>query len=265
MNNYLSKKVYRLFTPIVIVILSPLLWSWGPYFHHTNAQESQMLVLSLSRDFGYSSGTGNIQGTFSMKVTTDIDLQKVIFFIDDNAIGEDDQPPFQFQFQTDNFALGEHTMHALGYTYDGKEYASNEIHAIFVSEDEGWNAALKIIVPIFSLVLGALLISFAVPWIFHRGKPHRIILPERMGILGGAICPQCKLPLNIPFLKINLLVGALLPCPHCGKWSVVRRVSSHDFQAAIEAAKIQQYTDNSITQSEDQMNKAIDDSRYIDL
>ena len=40
------------------------------------------LLLSLSRDFGYSSGTGRIQGTFSMKASGPEDLERVVFYID---------------------------------------------------------------------------------------------------------------------------------------------------------------------------------------
>lgn len=265
MNNYQPIKKSKTSTLIFLVVSSVILCLGTLSYSKAFAQEKQILVLTLARDFGYSSGTGKIQGTFSMKVTTEVELQKVIFFIDDQAIGEDDQAPFKIQFNTDNFPLGERTMHARGYDFQGEEYASNEIHAIFVTEDEGWQAALKIIVPVFCLIIGGMLISFALPLIFGRGKPKRITLPERFGILGGAICPKCHLPFNIPVLKINLVVGSLLPCPHCGKWSIVRRASTAELQAALEAAKIQQNSDISVFQSEEKIKKEIDDSRYIDL
>lgn len=254
-------------SPVILasVILLTLFWVGNKHLFNAYAQENQTLVLSLSRDFGYSSGTGSIQGTFSMRVSAEIDLLKVVFFIDNLAIGEDTQPPFQFQFNTDNYGLGEHTIHAVGYAVDGKEYASKEIRADFVSSDEGWQTALKIIIPVFGLILGAMLISFALPWILRGGKPKQIILPDHFSILGGAVCPKCKLPFNIPFLKINLVTGSLLPCPYCGKWSIVRRASSAHLQAALEAAKIQQNPDISKTQSENSIKKEIDDSRYIDL
>ena len=44
----------------------------------THAQtEDERLSLRLSRDFGYSSGGGDIQGTFSMKVSGPEDLERV--------------------------------------------------------------------------------------------------------------------------------------------------------------------------------------------
>ncbi len=252
-------------TALIVGILSASLWFGNSHIPTVYAQESNTLVLSLSRDFGYSSGTGKIQGTFSMKVTCPVDLQKVVFYIDDKAIGEDNQPPFQYQFDTENYALGEHTLYALGYSKDGKEVSSNEIRAQFVSADEGWQAALKIAVPILGLSLGAMIISFALPFLFRRNKSNRTMLPESFGILGGAICPKCKLPFSLPLYKINLLFGALTPCPHCGKWSIVQRASPAELQAALNAAKSQQNPDIPIAQSEETIKKEIDDSRYMDL
>ncbi len=71
------------------------------------AQSDSELQFSMSRDFGYASTNGkDIQGTFSMKVSGPEDLVKVIFFIDNAAIGEDTEAPFRFQFNTDNYPLG---------------------------------------------------------------------------------------------------------------------------------------------------------------
>jgi hypothetical protein len=250
---------------ILIGIISAGVLFFQPGHPIVHAQESQGLDLSLSRDFGYSSGTGSIQGTFSMKISSSQELQKVVFYIDDTAIGEDNQAPFQFQFSTDHFSLGDHTIHALGYTSDGKEFSSNEIRVQFVSANEGWQAAIKIAVPIIGLSFGAILISFALPFLFRRGKSKRVALPERFGILGGAICPKCGLPFNIPVLKINLLVGSLLPCPYCGKWSIVRHASPAELQAALEASKAQQNPDASLSRPEETSQKEIDDSRYMNL
>jgi hypothetical protein len=265
MNSRFFHKIHWLGTAVLIGVLSAGVLVFQPLLHIVHAQESQGLDLSLSRDFGYSSGMGSIQGTFSIKISSSLDLQKVIFYIDDKALGEDNQTPFQFQFSTASFSLGEHTIYALGYTPDGKEYSSNEIRVQFVSANEGWQAALKIAVPIIVLSFGVVLISFAIPFLFRRGKSAHLALPERFGIFGGAICPKCKLPFNISALKINLGVGSLLPCPYCGKWSIVRRASPIELQAALEAAKAQQNPDISLGQPDEISQKEIDDSRYMNL
>ncbi|MFM8321608.1 MAG: Ig-like domain-containing protein [Chloroflexota bacterium] len=99
------------------------------------AQAADGLTLRLSRDFGYASGSGKIQGTFSMKVSGPDDLQKVTFYIDDQALGDDSEAPFQLRFHTDNYALGEHRLYAAGVTAGGVELRSNEIYAYFVTAD----------------------------------------------------------------------------------------------------------------------------------
>jgi hypothetical protein len=265
MNTYFLDKRLRFRIFRLFVITAAVLWFFHPGNHIAQAQESQGLDLSLSRDFGFSSGTGKIQGTFSMKVSSSIALQKVVFYIDDTAIGEDKQAPFQFQFTTSNYSLGEHTIHARGYSAQGQEFSSNEIRVQFVSADEGWQTALKIAIPILALTLGAMILSFAIPFMIRRGKTNQVTLPERYGIFGGAICPKCHLPFNIPVIKINLMMGSLAPCPHCGKWSIVQRVSPTEFKTALEAAKAEQNLEVTSNHSEEASREEIEDSRYMDL
>ncbi len=95
-------------------------------FTVAHAQDESQLALRLSRNFGYSSGTGDIQGTFTMKVDSPEDLTRVVFYIDDQVIGEVAEPPFQLRFRTGDFPLGVHTLRAVGYTSQGKELSSNQ-------------------------------------------------------------------------------------------------------------------------------------------
>ncbi|MBN1536846.1 MAG: hypothetical protein JW908_08955 [Anaerolineales bacterium] len=259
------KKLFLSGATAWIAFLLVVVWVIQPNNIIALAQGNRELDLSLSRDFGYSSGTGKIQGTFTMKITSAIDLQKVVFYIDDTAIGEDSQAPFQFQFSTTNFSLQEHTLYALGYAAEGNEYASNIIRVQFVSAEEGWQAAIKIVIPIIAIVIGAMLISFAIPLVFRRGKSPPTALPQKFGLLGGAICPKCKQPFNIPLLKINLLTGSLLPCPYCRKWSIVRRASPTELQAAWAATQTERNPDKFSDRPDEISKKDIDDSRYMDL
>lgn len=261
-NKFISKKV--LFFAIFFGALSAAIPFVPPDSSIVFAQSNDGLVLSLSRDFGYSSGTGKIQGTFTMKISSIANLQKVVFFIDGIAIGEDNQPPYRYQFNTGDYSLSQHTLYAIAYTLAGEEIKSNEIVVQFVSAEEGWQTAMKIAIPIIGLSLGAILFSYVLPLILRRGKPKKIILSDRFGILGGAICPKCHLPFNIPLLKINLLVGAWLPCPYCGKWIIVRPAGKAELDNALEAAKSQADTRLPIYQSEEALFKEIDDSKYMD-
>lgn len=227
------------------------------------AQENQ-ITLSFSRDFGYGAG-GDIQGLFSFRVAGPDELVRVEFFIDDQKIGEDTQAPFSLQFSTDNYALGEHTMSAIGYTADGKELPSNQYHRNFVSAEEGWKAALRIIGPVFGLVIAISLVSILGPVLMDRGKKTPLGAPRNYGFSGGAICPKCGRPFVLHVFKLNLLVGALDRCPHCGKFSLVRHASLADLRAA-EAAELDgsEPQVNGISE-EEKLRKELESSKYQDI
>jgi hypothetical protein len=233
------------------------------------AQGESELVLTLSRDFGYSSGTGRIQGTFSMRVSGPDNLQRVVFLIDGQLIGEDSQAPFSIQFHTGNYPLGVHTLSAVGFTSDGRELRSNETRREFVSADEGGRTALKIAIPIVGVTFGMILLSTLLPVILRRRKSAGIPLgaPRSYGLLGGTICPKCGRPFGIHIWGLNLLAGKLDRCPFCGKWSLVRRASPEALKAA-EAAELEMADRSESAPSdspEEALRKDLDESRYLDL
>ena len=232
------------------------------------AQAENELVLNLSRDFGFSSG-GRIQGAFSMKATGPDNLQRVVFLIDDKPIGEDSQAPFSIQFHTGDYSLGVHTVRAVGYTSDGRELRSNEIRGEFVSADEGWRTGLQIAIPIIGVSFGVILLSALLPVILGRRKGAGIPLgaPRSYGLLGGTICPKCGRPFEIHIWGINLLTGKIDRCPHCGKWSLVRRASPEALKAA-EAAELEMAGKGEgipAASPKETLQKDLDDSRYLDL
>ncbi len=232
------------------------------------AQEQSELSLRLSRDFGYSSGTGKIQGTFSMKAYGPENLTRVVFLIDEQPIGESTQAPFRLRFNTDNYNVGNHTLSAIGYTADGSELQSNEIRAEFVSFEEGWQDALRIVGPLFAIIFGVIVLSFLFSFI-SIGKHKRLALgaERKYGAAGGTICPKCKRPFSINFFAPNILVGKFDRCPFCGKWSVVRSLPSEELRAA-EAAELESAQGDSQLpdlNEADQLRKELEDSRFQDL
>jgi hypothetical protein len=256
----------RLFRSLIVLLLTGclLMLALSPAL----AQEGDGLSLRLSRDFGYSSGTGKIQGTFSMKTSGPDDLARVEYYIDDEKIGEALQEPFALRFSTDDFPLGIHTLYAMGYTSSGRELRSNEIQAQFVSAEEGWQSGMKIALPILVLVFGAMLISYAVTFI---GAKRRGSVPlgakRNYGAAGGAICPRCERPFSRNMLSPNLLVGKLERCPHCGKWSIARAVPLEILRTA-EAAELERAKGSAQPAAEreaEKLRKQVDDTRYQDL
>ena len=140
----------------------------------TNLQQDEQLEIRMSRTWGYSSGTGSIQGTFTIRSSGPEDLSQVIFYLDDEVLGEVNEAPFDLRFVTDDYPLGVHQIWAAGFTKSGTELQSNVIQREFVSADEGWQAASNIIVPIVVLIAIAAGLAILVPMIITRGKKTQL-------------------------------------------------------------------------------------------
>lgn len=226
--------------------------------------QSDELSISFSRDFGYSSGGGDIQGLFSIKVNGPDTLTKVAFYIDDTMIGEDVEAPFKLQFNTDNYSLGEHTVYAIGTTSDGNELKTQVVHANFVSASEGTKTAVRILVPVVGLVVIALLLAAVVPIITGRKTIPLEPGTPRNYPMGGAICPKCERPFAIHLYGVNLGLGKFDRCPYCGKWSVVRRQPMQALRAA-EEAELERAQETGSVQGmteEEKLKKQLEDSKF---
>jgi len=232
------------------------------------AQTEDLLVLRLSRDFGYSSGTGRIQGIFTIKASGPLELQQVFFYVDDQLLGEAKQVPFKLRFSTDDFSLGTHSIHALGYTRDGRELISNHLNVIFVSAEEGWQTVLHIMIPI--LVIVSFISIFSVAFTMFSARKVKQIPPgtkRNYGACGGAICPCCGRPFALHWSMPNLIKGKLARCPFCGKWSILRslplpelrKAEQEELQADQDARQVAPMSD------EERLRKQLDESRYRDL
>ncbi len=227
--------------------------------------QNEDLTLSLSRDFGYGGFNGDIQGTFSVKAKGPANLERVQFFLDETLLGEDTEAPFAIQFVTDNYPTGAHIISAVGYSADGKQLKSQTISAVFVSKEEGSSAVLKMIVPILAVVFGAMAITAIISMINVRKGKKLPAGATRSYTFGGGICPKCKRPFGFQLLGINMIAGKLMPCPHCGKWSIVRRASMSDLHAAEQAELTTEKAQISEASEEEKLRKELDDSRYQNL
>lgn len=230
-------------------------------------QESEELELSLNRDLGYGGLNGDIQGRFSMIVQGPADLQRVVFFIDDQPIGEDSEPPFRLQFNTDNYELGRHTLSATGYTADGRELHSRAFQRNFVAASEGWRSGLRVGGLIAAAAAVAMTIAGLLTSLASRNKGSTPLgAPRDYGVFGGAICPKCGRPFALHIWKLNLVAGALDRCPHCGRWSLVRRAHPAALRAAEEAELEQAAAEEppSIVSEEERLRRLLDESRFDD-
>jgi hypothetical protein len=231
--------------------------------------QEEQLKINLRRDWGFSSGTGKIQGTFTIRASGPDDLTQVVFYLDDQILGEVSESPFSLHFITDNYDQGVHQLHATGSTVNGDELSSNVIPVEFVSSEEGWQSAMNIIIPIGVVILAAVGLSVLVPLIFTRGKKDSLPpgAPRNYGYFGGAICPKCSRPFSRHIYGLNLGTHKLDRCPYCGKWSLVRRASKEELAVAeaaeLEAAQADTYETGFL--DEEKMHKDLDESRFEDL
>ncbi len=226
------------------------------------AQENS-LSLRLSRDFGYGSGA-QVRGTFSYRVTGPEDLERVVFLLDNETIGEDTEAPFRLQFHTENYALGEHTLSAIGYTSSGAELHSNTLQRNFVSSSQANNVILWIVVPIVILAVGG---RFIAARLANRNR-REDGKPAISGTWGGTICPNCGRPYAIHFWSFKLVVARLDRCPHCGKWKMVRRMPQEMLEAAAEAWETTDAapaTKEAPENAEQKLQDQLDDSRFDDV
>jgi hypothetical protein len=232
------------------------------------AQNNDELKLGLRRDFGYSSGTGKIQGTFTIKATGPENLVRVVFYLDDQVMGEATQSPFELRFITDNYSLGKHIFSAIGYTSDGREIRTTaEYPAEFVSAKEGWQSALVIAGPILGITALVLLVAFG-SMLFSSGKLKNLPpgTPRNYGAAGGSICPKCHRPFARHIMSPNMRLGKLERCPFCGKWSVVTARPIDELRAAEAAELADSQAGKAAAQSEEEkLRKDLDNSRYQDI
>jgi len=227
--------------------------------------QGEELTLGLSKDFGSDGFNGDIQGTFTVKASGPVNLERVQFFLDDTLLGEDTESPFAIQFITDNYPTGAHVFTAVGFTTDGKQIGSKTISAVFVSKEEASAASLKMIVPILAVVFGAMVISAITSMVNMRKGKKLPAGAARSYSFGGGICPKCKRPFGFQLLGIHMFGRKLTPCPHCGKWSVVKRATMSELHAAelaeLEAIK----TQIPEASDEEKLRKELDDSKYQNL
>jgi DNA-directed RNA polymerase subunit RPC12/RpoP len=232
-------------------------------------QQDEQLEISLRRNWGFSSGTGKIQGTFTIRTNGPKDLTKVTFTIDEQAMGEANEEPFELRFATDDYPLGVHQIQASGSTAGGIQLQSNTIRVEFVSASQGWQAASNIIIPIVVVILAAIGLAVLVPLVFTRGKKEQLApgAPRSYGVYGGAVCPKCTRPFSRHIYGLNLGTHKYDRCPYCGKWSLVRRASPQEL-ANAEAAEIETAAEGAFVPGrteEELLREEIEDSRYDDI
>jgi hypothetical protein len=232
------------------------------------AQAETPLTLNLRRNFGYSSGAGEVQGNFTLKATPNQAVERVVFYLDGEPMGEATSEPYELRFVTDNHPAGVHSLSAKGFTASGQELESNIIRVNFVTAEASRNTMFKILGFVFGALILVMIITWAISSLLGKKvKPVPLGAQRNYGMLGGSICPRCFRPFPRSLLGANLVVGRLERCPHCGKWSLVHRASLESLRVA-EQAELELAEDAVEVPSlseEERLRKELDNSRYQDL
>lgn len=228
--------------------------------------------IRLRKDFGYNAGI-NVRGTFSIILIGDEHLVSVVeFLIDGELLAVVEEAPYRFQFHTDSFGHDVHRLSARVFLLDGSTIETPPVQYNFLSQ----KAERSQLVVLFGGIGMILLLSFViyglVQLLLRKGKPKHVENSEKKpsyGALGGTICPKCKLPFPRHIWGLNLGVGKLDRCEHCGKWSITRRATLAELKAAEKTQ--QKKTEVTVNQAEKGVEtyqrtnkKTIEDTRYID-
>lgn len=222
-------------------------------------EEAPTLEIRVTRDFGYGGFGGDIQGTFTIRVSGPDGLEMVEFYLDDTLMGTDREAPFRLQFNTDSYELGVHRFHAVGTLADGNVIESRELTREFV----GGFDVISGVAPILGIVVLITVVSGLLPLLTGKKGLQRPI--GEYGAAGGTVCRRCEFPFSRNVLSANLVVGKLERCPHCGKWAILPRASRADLQAAEERLRASQQESAEIqVDPEESLKRALDDSRYDD-
>jgi hypothetical protein len=255
------KRQVSLFISFILILI------FLPVF--SNQAQGEDLVLRLRRNFGYG-GSGEIQGLFSMIAEGPNTITRVVFYIDEQAIGEDQEAPFQVQFSTDSYPLGMHSLSATGFTEDGDELRSNIIQMEFVSAEAGWKAGLEIVLPILVILAVVVGLGILVTILTSRKRMNPAPgTPRKYGFSGGSICPKCSRPTPLHFMGLNLGTKKYDRCENCGKWSLMHSIPLAKLRQAeaeelTRAALEEDQASANLHRPEEKLRKELDDSRYLD-
>ncbi len=124
------------------------------------------------------------------------------------------------------------------------------------------------------LILGLIVLVYVgirfISYMSTRGKSGTEIppgTPRNYSLTGGAICPKCHRPFRLDFLAFKLGFGTKFArCEFCGKWSLVKRLSTDELRAAEQAELAGSLSGQAaIARGEtDKLDNLLDESRFTD-
>jgi hypothetical protein len=218
--------------------------------------------LRLQRDFGFS-GSGRMQGTFTLSAEGVDDPASVDYLIDGEIMARLKVSPFRHTFSTSMYAPGEHQLQAVLVTRAGQILSSPTSRFVFLTAEEAQRRTLQLLLPLGGCVLLFTLLGVLTTALL-TGK-RRAFRPGQYGPAGGAVCPRCALPFSRHVLSLHLLFGNLERCPHCHAWAVVLAASRAALQAAeVRAAQARPLSAPAAGDEAARLRRRVEDTRFFD-
>ncbi len=229
--------------------------------------QTDELTLSVHKQLGYNNGS-EIQGTFSVEASGPPDLVSVAFFMDGQPLGTATSAPYRLEFNTEQYAMGWHTLTATGQTAGGRELTAPGKRFNFVSSAQAWQSVQGLLTPLFVAIGLAFVIGLGIQYLaVTRGGGAATLplgAPRVYGPWGGAICSKCQRPFARHFWGLNFVTHKLDRCDHCGHWGLVARATPQQL-AAAEAAELRQAQPEQPVAEltpEEKLKRKLDDSRF---
>jgi hypothetical protein len=97
------------------------------------AEATPTLTLDMRRDFGSAMGN-DIAGKFTLKADASGDTSYVEFYLVNQLQLNDTSAPYSWQFNTNNYTIGQHTLKAVAYDNAGQSQNS-ELTRNFVEDN----------------------------------------------------------------------------------------------------------------------------------
>lgn len=229
-------------------------------FLPAQAQDEPAWKLRLRRDWGYGAGP-DIQGNMTLYLDGDLSTVKaVVYYLDDQVMAEMTEEPFRFSFNTDDYQPGTRRLSAEVRDNQGSPTRVGPLIYNFLSAADAGSNTITLFVVIGAVTLAAMGISW---FISSKQKGSE---KEAAGMFGRAVCQQCGKTFPRSIFGMNVVVGKLERCPHCGKWQLTQRASA----AQIDLAERQFLTDVTIDSAGEMIEEktekeALDDSRFLDM
>lgn len=225
--------------------------------------------LNVHRNFGYSSGS-QIRGSFNLDIVGPGTIKSVTYLVDEQVITQVAITPYSLTFQTSTYATGWHDLSAVVETLDGKKITTAPRRFEFVTAEQESSGMFSIVLPLLGGVLVLIALVVGGQMFFQKNKATYSLpmgAARQYGMTGGGVCPHCHRPFSLNWWAINAGLRTKFDrCVFCGKWSLVRRLSSTELTAA-EAAEIQLVQAGPIIASkteDERMKDMIDNSRFTE-